>query len=102
MRKKMGTALQSLCVESGRHWDDRDGTVKVFLEKDGKRKEVEVHLRVEGGMKRFWLEERTTQPHQEKERRDDNETRPVVEVVPVMSEVDPEEKWVDEMITLTE
>ena len=53
-----------------------DKKVKVFLEKDGKRKEVEVLKRVERGRERVWFKEMTQQPHQQKP--EEKEEEPVI------------------------
>ena len=47
----------------------------VLLEKDGKRKEVEVLKRLERGREKVWLVEKKPQPQQEKGRKDDEQTR---------------------------
>ena len=47
-----------------------DRKVKVFLEKDQQRKEVQVEIKVKGGRPRVWLEEKT-QPPQEQKRDED-------------------------------
>ena len=39
--------------------EDRNGAARVFIEKDGERKEVQVEKRVEGGRARVWLAEKT-------------------------------------------
>ena len=39
--------------------------MKVFLEKDGKRKEVGVELRIQGARKAFWFVEMKPQPSQQ-------------------------------------
>ena len=81
------------------------GKVDVFLEKDGKRKQVQVEVRVEGGRKRFWFVEKS--PEQPQRRPDDKDDTtatedasedsitvedPVMETQPTgMSEVDGEE-----------
>ena len=47
----------------------------VLLEKDGKRKEVEVLKRLERGREKVWLVGKKPQPQQERGRKDDEQTR---------------------------
>ena len=47
----------------------------LFLQKDGKRKEVEVLKRLERGRDKVWLVEKKPQLQQEKGRGDDEQTR---------------------------
>ena len=56
-----------------------EGKVKVFLEKDGKRKEVGVELRVQGARKAFWFVEMKPQPSQQPEGKGDEDQSFTVE-----------------------
>ena len=92
------------------------GNVDVFLEKDGKRENVQVELRVEGGRKRIWFVEKT--PEQPQRRPDEKGDETVTEEAsedsvtvedPVaeeqatgMSEVDPEEMKSQQKMWLVE
>ena len=82
------------------------GNFDVFIEKDGKRENVQVEMRIEDGRKRTWFEENTPeQPQRRPEEKDDKTVTeeasedsvtvedPVAETQPTgMSEVDPEER----------
>ena len=46
--------------------------MKVFLEKDGERKEVEVEKRAEGARQKFWFVEKKPEPQQRPEERKDD------------------------------
>ena len=58
---------------AGRFWDDLDGKVKVFLEKDGKRKKVGVEIRIQGARQAFWFVEMNPQLSQHPEGRGDED-----------------------------
>ena len=92
------------------------GEAKGFFEKDKRRKEVSVKKAVGKGGPRFWFKEMTPEsPQLPKEEEDDKTaTEEAVaestteEVIPVMSEVDPEERetghkmWLSQKITSLE
>ena len=60
---------------AGFFWLEMGKKVTVLLEKDGKRKEVDVLKRLERGRDKVWLVEKKSQPQQEKGRGDDERTR---------------------------
>ena len=64
-----------------------EGTMRVYIEKDSERKEMEVEKRIEGGKERFWFEERKSQPR--KDREDDE---PIAEAADAM-DVEAPEEW---------
>ena len=82
--------------------------MKVFIEKDGERKEVEVEKRTEGARQKFWFVEKKPEPQQRPEERKDDQPVPeetvdesdMVEIVsesatedaPAMSEDAPSER----------
>ena len=79
-----------------------DRTVKVFLEKEGKRGEVHVEKRIQGGRIVFWLEEKIPQPPQQpREGEKDGRTETVEEATGV-EEVTPDEINTERMMWLTE
>ena len=88
--------------------EDMGGDAKVFLEKDGVKKEVQPIKRVQGGRELIWLEEiAKTQPQQPtQEPKGDDE--PTQEEDPSIQEVDPEETrtqhtaWLEERVTAPE
>ena len=81
--------------------DSMKGTVKVFLDKNGERKEVEVEKRTKNGKEWFWFKEKSPEPQQEhpEEKQDDGSV--TEEEVP-MVEVRPEESQVERMMWLAE
>ena len=84
----MGTSHPNHGKESGFLQGEKKGTVKVFIEKGGEKTEVDVEKRTERGRLRFWIEEKNPQTPQEPERREDE---PTLEVIDVMQEDTPEE-----------
>ena len=115
----MGAALESSAWRAGRFWDDLDGKVKVFLEKDGRREEVGVELRIQGARKTFWFVEIKPQPSQQPEGNgDEDQSVTVDEVVksdteelvaqsdtedaPIMSEEDSDERETRHKMCLSE
>ena len=119
--RKWGPLSRSTAWKAGSYWEDMGGDTKIFLEKDGKRREVSAEKLVGKGGPRFWFKEKTPEPPQQPERRDDQpvaeeasdesttEDDPVTEVeTPAMSEVAPEEietgqkMWMNEKITSLE
>ena len=80
-----------------------DGTPKVFLEKNGKRSEVQVEKRLQGGKESFWFVGKIQQPQalQAREERDD-EPVPEHEDDPNFEEVEPEELQIEKIMRLTE
>ena len=85
-----------------------DRKVKVFLEKDGKRDEVHVEKRIQGGRIVFWFEEMIPQPPQQRQECEvDGDTEMVEETETVeeatgVEEVTPEEINTERMMWLTE
>ena len=90
--------------------------MKIFLEKDGKKREVSAEKLVGKGGPRFWFKEKTPEPPQQREeKRDDQpvaeevsdesttEDDPVTEVQsPRMSEVDPQEIETGQKMSMSE
>ena len=100
--KTWGPLSRSAAWRAGSFWEEMDGTVKVFLEKDGKRNGVHVEKRIQGGRICFWFDEKTPQhPQQPQEGEVDDETETVEEVNGV-DEVTPDEMQQERMMWLTE
>ena len=94
------------------------GDAKIFLEKDGEKKEVSVEKLVGKGGPRFWFKEKKPEPqqkqHPEGEGDDESVTEDAVDgsttkdLASEMSEVDPEEAetgqkmWLVEKVTALE
>ena len=121
--RKWGPFSRPVAWRVGCFWEDMKGKVKVILEKDGTRTEVEVLKRFERGREYIWFKEKKPeQPHQKKPEQtrqqpeggkepvavdaveesateDDNAT-----VVPTagLSEEDPEEREIREKMWLAE
>ena len=49
LERKWGPLSGSSAWRAGSFWEEMDRKVKVFLEKDGKRDEVHVEKRIQGG-----------------------------------------------------
>ena len=79
--RTLGPLSRRSAWRAGRLWDDLDGKVKVFLEKDGRRKEVGVELRIQGARKAFWFVEMKPQPSQQPEGKGDEDQSVTVEAV---------------------
>ena len=61
--RNWGLLSRTNAWKAGRFWEERGQTVKVFLEKDGSRKEVEVLKMCERGRETVCLKEKKYQPH---------------------------------------
>ena len=72
--RKWGPLSRATAWRVGSFWDGMKGQVDVFLEKDGKRKKVQVELRIEGGKKRFWFVEKAPEPPQRRLDEKDDES----------------------------
>ena len=86
--RKWGPLSRNAARRAGRFWEDGNGAVKVFLEKEETRKEVDVEKRGGEGRWRFWFEEKKDQPQQPKE---DEEPASGKDDVTVVEEDTPEE-----------
>ena len=64
----MGPISRTTAWRVGCFWEDMDGKVKVFLEKDQQRKEVQVEIRIHGGRRMVWLEVEKTNPHKRRKK----------------------------------
>ena len=100
----------------GRFWEDIKGKVDVFLEKDRGRRHVQVEQRIERGGRIVGFQDFNSEPRPDHEEvreesvrdvfsnnsvTEDDPTKQVV-VVPVMSEVDPEESETRQKTRLSE
>ena len=65
--RRWGQLSRSVALRVGCFWEDMDREVKVFLENDGRKKEVQVEKRVEGGRPSLWLTERPEHPRRGRE-----------------------------------
>ena len=63
-RKKLGQLSRAKTWRMGSFWEDMNGDMKVFLDKDPERKESEDEKVVEDGRARFLIKEKS-QHHQE-------------------------------------
>ena len=72
--RKWGPLSKANAWRAGRFWEERGQTVKVFLENDGSRKEVEVLKTSERRRETVWLKEKNRQPPQEQPQGDDDVT----------------------------
>ena len=120
--RRWGPLSRSNAWRVGCFWDDMKGKVDVFLEKDRKRKKVQIELRVQGRRRWFWFVEETPKPPRQKpeEKEDEHliveedegsatEDDPASEEQATgMSEVDAEEReterkmWLSEKVTSLE
>ena len=102
LEKKWGPLSGSSAWRAGSFWEEMDRKVKVFLEKDGKRNEVHVEKRIQGGRICFWFDENIAQPPQQPQECEvDDETETVEEATGV-EEVTPDEMQKERMMWLTE
>ena len=69
--RRLGPLSRSNAWRVGCFLKDLNGAARVFIEKDGERKEVQAEERIEGGKARIWLTEKTSNPHQVLEVGDD-------------------------------
>ena len=100
--KTWGRLSGSSARRAGSFWEEMDRKVKVFLEKDGKRNEVHVEKRIQGGRICFWFDENIAQPPQQPQECEvDDETETVEEATGV-EEVTPDEMQKERMMWLTE
>ena len=97
--ERWGPLSRDNALRAGSFWENMRGQVSVFLEKDEKRKEVEVEKRMGQGETSFWFIEKKPESHQEQELREDELTP---EEVIVMDEVRPEELEVSKKMWLAE
>ena len=69
--RKWGPLSRSTAWRAGSYWEEMDREARIFLEKDGKRKEMSAEKLVGKGGPRFWFKEKTPgpqpQPQQEKQ-----------------------------------
>ena len=89
--RKWGPLSRSSAWRAGSFWEEMYRTVKVFLEKDGKRGEVHFEKRIQGGRIVFWLEERIPQHPQQPQEGEAVEGTETVEEAIMVDEVTPEE-----------
>ena len=116
-QRKWGPLSRSSAWRVGSYWEDMGGDAKIFLEKDGEKKEVSVEKLVGKGGPRFWFKEKKPEPPQqppEGEGGDESVTEDVIDgsttedLASEMSEVDPEEvetgqkMWLVEKVTALE
>ena len=102
LEKKWGPLSGSSAWRAGSFWEEMNQKVKVFLEKDGKRNEVHVEKRIQGGRICFWFDENIAQPPQQPQECEvDDETETVEEATGV-EEVTPDEMQKERMMWLTE
>ena len=89
--RKWGPLSRNNAMRVGCYWEDMGRGVRVYIEKDWKRKEVEVEVMVEGGREAYWLKEvtqtRPQLPTKDHEEGDDKAPEPESH----MQEVDPDE-----------
>ena len=114
--RKWGPLSRINAWRAGSYWEEMDREVKIFLEKDGKRREVSAEKLVGKGGQRFWLKEMKPEPPQQpEEKRDDQpvaedtsdesttEDDTVTEVeTPKMSEDEPDEREIQNKMWLAE
>ena len=55
--RKWGPLSQTSAWRAGSYWEDMDGDARVFLEKDGERKEMEVEIILKRGRPKFTFKE---------------------------------------------
>ena len=72
--RKWGPLSRNAAWKAGRFWEDGNGAVTVFLQKDETRKEVDIEKRVDDGGERFWLLDKPPQPQEAGAKADDNPT----------------------------
>ena len=82
--------------------EDLDGEARVFIEKDAKRRDVQVEKHIERGKARIWLKEKKPQPPQDPETRQEEDQSQTVEEVTGVDEVPPEEIQMERMMWLVE
>ena len=88
--RKWGPLSQTSAWRAGSYWEDMDGDARIFLEKDGVRKEMGVEMTLKRGNPKFTFKEKKSEkPQQPPEENDDDHI--TEEVVKGMSEDDPEE-----------
>ena len=100
--KKWGLLSRSSAWRAGSFWEEMDRTVKVFLERDRKRDEVHVEMRIQGGRMVFWFEEKIPQPPQQYQKGEVDEETKTVEEATGVEEVTPDELHTERMMWLTE
>ena len=88
-------------MRAGRYWEDMDREVKVFLDKNGEKKEVDVEKRIERGKPRFLLIEKPTHPHEGRERKDAEQLNSAEEF-PGVDEVPADQIQREQMMWLVE
>ena len=95
--RRWGPLSRASAWRAGTFWEDMEGEVRVYIEEDSERKEVEVEKRIEGGKESFWPKER--KPHSQQEPDDDESAAEAADAMEVEA---PEEMHVQQMMWLCE
>ena len=66
VRESGGPLSENNAWRAGSFWLEMGQSVKVFLEKDGSRKDVEVLKRFEKGREKIWFKEKTANPNRKR------------------------------------
>ena len=98
--RKWGPLSRVTVWRAGSYWEDMDQEAQVFIEKDRKRREVEVEKRINGESEWFWFQEKNPQPRQNPD--DGRDDHPIPEVVDLMQEVTAEERQSEQVNGLME
>ena len=99
--RRWGRLSRTNALRAGRYWEDMDRNVKVFLDKNGERKEVDVEKRIERGKPRFLFNEKPTHPHEDQERKDADRSNSAEEL-PGVDEVPADQIQTERMVWLVE
>mgnify|MGYP004662545421 CR=1 FL=1 len=108
IEKRWGPLSRTTAWRAGSFWEESNGSVKVFLDKDGKRAEVQVEKLVGKGGPRFWFSKKTPEPPQTQNQEKDKsvtetEDESITEEVdPGVDEVTQDEIQTEKMMWLVE